>query len=737
MIVHALVECEALQDEVVTVRRVEIDETISRRSTARVEFTLAATLDPSVLMNRPMLIGLADDGGTVLRMFSGLVAAATELASTVIERTVLRVELTSLMEALSRSADFRIFQDATAEDIVRDVLTKAGVAADAVEFRCDATLAKRSSKTQYGSTHQAFVEEVLGEDGLSWFARHEADGPGLCFGKGNALWQTPSRPYTFKAQTGLDGGEFVSRVERVTKMRPASVTLRDHDFTKPALDLTVTSTLQPSGKGDHYVYPGGFSTKDAGQAQADALSQAMAADADVLEARGSMPSLSVGQLIELSGTGDAGLDAEYVVLAVHQEWVEPEGTGNGAFIRTIATMIEHARPYVSLPRAAVKAVGETGRITTPPGEEIHCDEHGRVKLQFHWDRYGKNDDKSSTWLRVTQLHTSGSIVIPRNGWEVLVDFEEGCPDRGVIVGRLYNAAAPPTDALPAGKANSALKSFSTPGGDGNNEVRLQDSGGAELLKINAQKDHDIVVANDKTEKVTTSASTDIGGHQKVTVGGSQTETVASQEHIGVGGDQTHKVSGARSKTISGDESLEVGGARSTTIGGNHTTLSPMTCDLSTKGNLTESVAGMALEASATEVGLAVMGSCSISVGAVKVEAVASGKNDVTVGAKATTIGGAFVNVAAGDIVFNAKGTKATAVGGAWLGAAGGDAELSSSAGLRISVGGAIAFTGAKIVMKVGSSSVTIAEGGVVFESPDVKFTASAVAAETSAAVGSK
>ncbi|TGN99633.1 hypothetical protein PN36_35405, partial [Candidatus Thiomargarita nelsonii] len=143
-------------------------------------------------------------------------------------------------------------------------------------------------------------------------------------------------------------------------------------------------------------------------------------------------------------------------------------------------------------------------VVGPKGEEIYTNEHGQVKVQFHWDRVGKMDEKSSCWIRVSQLWAGrswGAMYIPRIGQEVIVDFIEGDPDRPIITGRVYHGTNKPPYPLPAEKTKSTIKSDSSKGGGGFNEIRFEDKKGKEQIFIHAEKDHDLRVKNDRREYI--------------------------------------------------------------------------------------------------------------------------------------------------------------------------------------------------------------------------------------------
>jgi len=735
---HVLFAAEGVQDGLLRARRMELREEISEESACTLELVLdGGVLDPrSLLGSTGRVTILAEDGARVVRYFYGLIRQVSERAGAGDARQVLRLELRSLFAALEDSTDSRIYFDETTKSIVEKVFSAAGIQADRLLWRLGGTLPTRKTTTQRGESMRMFVERLLEEDGVCWFIEHGDAGQKIVFTDSATGFESAEADVPYGDGLGLLGGEYLRSVHRAATVSPNKLTLRDHDFTKPNIDLTVAAEVETALGREHYEYPGGYKDLASGRSRVETLRAATMAEAVCAGCLGVVPSMSTGRSVRIVDTPDAQSDGEYVPVAVQHSW--EQRPGGATKLETQARLLEGGGRFARLPRLRRPVVaGELANVTTPPGEEIHCDEHGRVKVQFLWDRYGQRDDKSSGFVRVAQMHTSGSVVVPRRTWEMCIEFEDGDLEQPIALGRLYNASSPPTDALPGAKTNSVLKSYSTPGGGGHNEIRTADSGGSELVTVNAQKDLNLVVANDKQEKIATSASTQVTAAHSLTVGGSSTEQVGSAESVTIGGSHTHKVGASRSKTVSGSETHEVGGSRSLSIGGSHTTMTPMADSTSSNGSLSETVSGMCLEVAALGVGLAVAGSTSITVGAAKIEAVATGKSDMTVGARASTVGGAFINVTPKDVTLDTQGVKVTTVGGAWLGNAGGNVEISSAADISVTVGGAILMNGAKIVFKVGSSTVTISGGAVILDSPDVKLTATGPMAELAGAPASK
>lgn len=722
------------------VRRLTTREGLSAPYQVDVDVELPPSdIEPAAWLLRPAEVCVIREGdGEVVRRWNGVITATRERASRASQRQRVTLTLESPLAALRLTRDHRIFQNKDTKTIASELLEENGIPSSGVSFKLSGSYTPREVCTQLGETTLEFLGRILEEDGIFYFHEHGEDGPVIVFADASASFaETPSlSTVPFTGRTGLASDCAILDISVTERLRPAKVTLRDHDFKHPALDLTAEATSEaPLGR-EHYEYPGRYVDPDEGKRRAQAYLEALIAEAAPIRATSNSFSLTPGHRFTITDAPDPALDREWVVRDVEQAWEDKGGSQRYENRLLLLPVDAPYRPPRRAPRPAFPGP-QIAHVTGPAGEEIHCDEHGRVKVHFPWDRYGKWDDTSSAWVRVGQLHTSGSVAIPRVGWEVLVDFEDGDPDKPVILGRLYNARYGPPESLPEEKTVSSLQSKSTKASGGFNEIKMDDGGGGELMSMHAQKDMNVHAANNKTEKVTTNSTLAVGSDREVTVGASETVKVGGQSELTIGSSQTWDVGASRTVTVSGNEKIDVTGDRSMTIGGSHTTMTPMMYSATTPAAFTEVVGGSAVEAAALGVSIAVAGSSSVSVGGAKIDAVATGFTDFTIGAKASTVGGALIAASGADVGFSVGGAKATTVGGAWAASTGSDFEFSSGSSLSITVGGAVAMNAGKIVLKVGGSSVTMSGGSVVIKSKTIKLTATGPQPELAALVGDK
>jgi len=266
-----------------------------------------------------------------------------------------------------------------------------------------------------------------------------------------------------------------------------------------------------------------------------------------------------GYLFNIEEHPRSDFNRDYILVRVSHSGTQPHGEDaiEGHFeynneFRCIPGDVTF-RPTRKTPRPRVQGT-QTAIVTGPSGEEIYPDEHGRVKVQFHWDREGQYDENTSCWIRVSQLWAGknwGAMWIPRIGHEVIVDFLEGDPDKPIIIGRVYHGDNPPPYGLPDDKTKSTIKSDSSVGGGGSNEIRFEDLKGSEEVYIHAQKDMSEVIENDM--------STSVGNDQSLSVAHDRTKSVSNDETTTVTGNRTETVeNGNETITINtGDRKIDV------------------------------------------------------------------------------------------------------------------------------------------------------------------------------------
>ncbi|HEX7175243.1 MAG TPA: type VI secretion system tip protein TssI/VgrG [Pyrinomonadaceae bacterium] len=478
--------------------------------------------------------------------------------------TEYRATLVPWLWLLTRTSDCRIFQNLSAPDIIQKVFQDYGF----TDFsnRLHGSYDVREYCVQYRETAFDFVSRLMEYEGIFYFFEHEADKHTLVLADApNEFKPCPNLPAAFYTSAiGEDAArEAVKEWQKVQEVRPGKYTANDFDFQKPALDLTASVEGRDTRHYEIYDYPGGYVTRDQGERLVGVRVQEQ--DSPLVVARGasSYAALASGYRVDLKGHYRRDMNGPYVLTSVQHSADLAAGYGSGAEGASEAIdgysntfeCIPHPTPYRP-PRVTPTPViqgTQTAVIVGPAGEEIYTDKYGRVKVQFHWDREGKNDENSSCWVRVSQNWAGkrwGAMFVPRIGQEVIVDFLEGDPDRPIITGRLYNGGAMPPHALPDAKMKSTIKTYSTKGGGGFNEMSFDDTKGKEKVFHHAEKDLHGRVKNDRVEW--------IGRDTHLIVKRDQLEQVEGDKHLKVTGDQNEQVDGGYSLKVGQDAQTKAG-----------------------------------------------------------------------------------------------------------------------------------------------------------------------------------
>ena len=483
---------------------------------------------------------------------------------------------------LTKTSDCRIFQNLTVPEILKQVFQDSGY--NDFEDRLSASYSERTYCVQYRETAFDFVSRLMEEEGIYYYFKHEAGQHTLVLADSISSHDPTPAYESIIYKEYLDGdvgSEHIRSWQGQARLLTTAYTHRDFDFIKPHTDLTSTADMprQHTASGlERFDYPGRFINSSEGDHLAKVRIDEIQADYQAYSGTADAKGLAAGALFQLENYIRSDQNQEYLIKSVTHT-IEGDGLGNEAaserfFYECSFTAVKSSTPYRAArttPKPTIDGL-QTALVVGSSGEEIHVDEYGRVKVQFHWDRYGAYDDKSSCWLRVAQNSAGnqwGSMALPRVGHEVLVQFLEGDPDRPVISGNAYNGANAIPYALPANKTVSTLKTSTSKGGGGSNEIRFEDKKDSEQLFIHAQKDMDSIVEHDRKDWIKHDAHQHVGHDQFELIENDQHHQVKGEQRERVGGDDNLTVKGHHYVTLKGNRHLEVKGAAHTEIGGDH------------------------------------------------------------------------------------------------------------------------------------------------------------------------
>ncbi len=529
-----------------------------------------------------------------------------------------RVTIAPRLARLQRTARSRVFQAMTVPQIVQSVLSDHGVTHRA---SLSAAYPTKEFVVQYRESDLAFLSRLLEGEGIWYRFEHSDDAHELVLGDTPSALAEREGTLDVRPESGqADGAEHLTRLACARRMTPTKAVRCEFDFCQPAGPLTAT---EGDGALEVYDYPGGDVATAELRRRTKTLLGELRHGEETWEGEGNAVGALPGTKLDVDGAGTLA-----VVRVTHRGEQEQAPGAVRQVMSTYANRFEAIpgdRPYrprrtTPLPRAAGI---ETATVVGPAGEEIHPDRYGRVKVRFHWDREGPGDDRASCWVRVAQAWAGpvmGATFLPRVGQEVVVRFLEGDPDRPLVTGAVYNGANAAPVALPAEKTRSTLRTDSSPGGGGSNELRFEDASGQEEVLLHAQKNLDAAVENDAGAAVQVNQALEVTGDRTQQVLGAQSLRVDVLDVTRIDGAATLTVAGERTTTVGLAHVEEIGKANAVTVAKNR-------------------YVSVGL-ASAETVGAAL----ALSVGGGYVVNVGGALNYAVAGLKATQVGGAAIEL---------------------------------------------------------------------------------------------
>jgi type VI secretion system secreted protein VgrG len=597
---------------------------------------------------------------------------------------------------LSLTRDCRIFQNQSVPEIIQALFAEHGQSD--FEDALSQDYETREYCVQYRESDFDFLSRLMEEEGIYYFFRHR---------EGKHVLVLADAPVSHERIPGCSEVDFLSPGSERGRahdhvwdwwlgqqIQTELFALRDFDFENPRNPPEAKESRpqeHQAGSYEAYDYPGRFiQASPRGSHLAAVRSDESQTQFECVKAMGNLRAIMCGGLFELKRHPRDDQNREYLITSssIDARAAEYEATTEAeeASFRCTFSAIDSGvcfRPARVTPRPVVQGL-QTALVVGKSGEEIWTDQYGRVKCQFHWDRQGAKDENSSCWVRVSQAWAGngwGAMFVPRIGQEVIVAFLEGDPDRPIIVGRVYNADCMPPFGLPDDAMVGGIKSNSTPGGGGYNEISLNDTAGEELLHVHAQKDHATVVGNDEQLAVGHDRTRSVGNDEQTSIGNNRSETVGSDETLQVGAN--------RSEAVGGSESVAISQNRTHTISGNDVLNVVMTRTQSVGINDMVNVGG----AQETNVG----GLRSVIVG----------------GLQSTAVGASMSEKVAGNRDEKVGGNRSSSVSN--------NDSLSVGQGMTVKVGKNLTIeAGDQVVIRTGKSSITMKkDGSITIQGKDI------------------
>jgi len=617
-----------------------------------------------------------------------------------------RVEVSPWLWLLEQRPNCRVFQQLTTADIVRQVIDDHGFTSQ-LDFKA-ATGRTREYCVQYNETDLAFICRLMQEEGWHYHFLQQK-------GKHSLVIADDNQSFKAVPETGIEYFQDSNKLQFALtdwrhRYQPVPGAFETSDYSHQLAEA------MPSGKAkarashkrqrnlSHYFYPGRFTEKGEARKTATRVAEHYDAGYSKVEGQGSLYGFAAGATFELEHHPQSAECGEYLLTRVEHRYVTAENGrdveyGNHFHCQPSAVTWRPCFPFQK-----PQIVGLQSAVVTGPGkDEIHTEDLLAIKLQFHWDQLGKNDDQSSCWVRVCQpiAHNGfGSQLLPRVGDEVLVSFVDSDPDRPIVVGSAYNKAQKIPFKTPT---TYGLKLQSTPdaGTDNFSELSFECKKGSELMNVQAEKDMKVLVKNDRTET--------IKANETVTVEKDRTTTIKQNDSLTVEGTSTTKVT--KKTSLSTDDAYALSAKKditestdadfSLTSKGDSSVDAKGDIKLTTKGDLSESASGD-ISMDATKIKGSGSSAIELSVGSSKIKMsssaieLSSGASKMKISASGIEISGTNVKVNGqvsaelkGGVSAKVEGSVQTDVKGTMV-AINGSAMTQVKGGAMVEINGAIA-----------------------------------------------
>lgn len=588
-------------------------EGLSRLTETRMELILNdADFDIAKLLGHRLTVEVQPTSESSQKIYFGGLCVSVEEAGVWKTYRRLIAEVRPWLWFLTQTVNTRIFQDMNALGVIKKVLEEHGFVGD-LQDKTTETRGSRTYCVQYDESDFDFISRLMEQEGIYYYFTENGTDANmklvLCDGVRGHLPVPGASSIEYHP---MEESGYRRNTEHIFDFRAGrqtsggKVTLQDFDFEKSsnpttALKVTVENQAEtaakssiPQGAYESYVYPGRYDTTDLGQSRARVSMESIAAHRNTSLAMSNVRGLRVGQTFKMDKHPVSNNNTDYLVTwadhriraeAGSEVWAEAKfeplsGRDNSdvfqddntdeyqnLFNVTLKTQPFRAPQTTKWPRIAGLL---TATVTGPSGEEIYTDKYGRIKVQFHWDRVQKKDEKSSCWVRCVMPWTGkswGMISVPRIGQEVAIQFENGDPDRPICTGMLYNDQTLPPYKLPENMTQTGIVTRSTKTGNTQtfNELIFEDKKDAEFVRLQSEKDYLVKIKNN--------AVIDIGldkkdpGDLTQTIHHTKTETIKTGDHnfkveegnqtIFVKTDHTETIEGTSTQRITGDTSVEI------------------------------------------------------------------------------------------------------------------------------------------------------------------------------------
>jgi type VI secretion system secreted protein VgrG len=699
--------------------------------------------EPALLLGA--VCGLSIERGDVMRRVKGLVVEVHEGHARE-QRLTTQLSVVSAFALMRQRTNTRIYQEMSVPEILSTVLGEGlSVYNRTSEQRLGRTYPVCEYRTQYEETDFAFCQRLMEEEGIVYWFEHDDDAELLVLSDSPEQYDEVEGLHgamieftEFQADEG--GHEAIQSFNIVSQLRPTKVVTKHYDWTHPPMPVEGDSSENEPGE-DATEYPHGgrlgpdrenyehdhepltFHSWNEAWTDHDVTDQVrLRRDQQIYDVRvagggSTVIGMTAGRVFEMTGHPRPEFNGRYLVLSVNHSF---EGNATNSFHCIPADAV--FRPRRIMPKPRISSV-QTATVTGPNGEEIHTDLHGRIKVQFHWDREGGRDEHSSCFVRVVQPWAGpgwGFVFLPRIGMEVVVTFVNGDPDQPLVTGTVYNGENRTPYPLPGDKTKSTIKTQTSPGGGGSNEIRFEDAAGAEELYIHGQLDYNTETERDTSTQTGRDNSENIGRNESLLVGVDRSVSVGNDETYSVSNDQKINIGNCQTQNIAVNQTEEIGANQALTVGADQA--------IAVTGNRTIEVGGNEERTIAGNQEQAISGNREQSISGNDELAVSGNQEQVVSGNREKSVSGNDELAVSGNQGHGISGNREVVVSGNDALEAGGNVDVNAGSNMTLVAGSEAGLQAAtinvtasgEIVLSAGGSSVKISGAGVEINGATVK-----------------
>lgn len=525
------------------------------------------SIDFSQIVGKKVTITTQLPGGSDSQYLNGVVGRFSQAGKSA-RFTTYFADVYPWLWLLTMNSDYQIFQNQSVPDIIKKVFSNLSF----TDFKdsLTKTYSPREFCVQYGETAFNFVSRLMESEGIFYFFDHSSSTHTMVLADDSSAYLSMPGLDTVQASASGRSWETADAIIECNVQQQVIVgqyKSDDYNFVTPSTDLLASASGADTSR-SIYEYPGEYTSASDGEGVTTLRLDALQAPGKLLTGTSMCRAFRAGAKVTLANHYRTDANTSYVLSSVTQQG-DQDQYSNSFEAYPADTVF---RPPRVTPQP--KIIGsQTALVVGKSGEEIWTDEYGRIKLKFYWDQSSASDETSSCWIRVMQGWAGkawGSIFVPRMGQEVVVSFLDGNPDRPLVTGCVFNAQQTVPYTLPDEQTKSTIKTNSSKGGSGFNELRFEDKAGSEEIFIQAQKDMNVTVLNNLTTTVTNARSTTVSqkddslvvsqGNRSIQVStGNETHSVQGKRDLTITGNETHTNSADFTQNVSGNFTLKVSG----------------------------------------------------------------------------------------------------------------------------------------------------------------------------------